>query len=83
MINETGQPGDGCGGSLSRPGPAVFEAMLASLLGVRIQTSVNWSSRIRCGWTTYIADLASTHPHPHQGIPYDPNKCSPPVLWHG
>jgi hypothetical protein len=56
----------------------VFEAMLASLLGVRIQTSVNWSSRIRCHWTTYIADPASTYPH--QGIPHDPNKCSPPVL---
>jgi hypothetical protein len=39
-----------------RPAPAV----LASLLGVHIQTAVNWASRIRRDWTTYIADRVST-----------------------
>lgn len=36
--------------------------------------------RVRRDWTTYIADRVSTPP---QGIPHDPNKCSPPVLRHG
>jgi hypothetical protein len=36
-------------------------AVLASLLGVHIQTAVNWVGRIRRDWTTYIADRVSTH----------------------
>jgi hypothetical protein len=47
------------------------------MLGVHIQTAVNWASRIRRDWTTYIADRVSA---PHQGIQHDLNKCSPPVL---
>jgi hypothetical protein len=34
-----------------RPAPAV----LASLLGVHIQTAVNWASRTRRGWSAYLA----------------------------
>ena len=34
-------------------------AVLASLLGVHIQTAVNWASRIRRDWTTYLAERIS------------------------
>jgi hypothetical protein len=30
--------------------------VLASLLGVHIQTAVNWASRTRRAWTTYLAE---------------------------
>jgi hypothetical protein len=33
-------------------------AVLASLLGVHIQTAVNWASRTRRDWTTYLAERA-------------------------
>jgi hypothetical protein len=39
-------------------------AVLASLLGVHIQTAVNWASHIRRDWTTYLAERVSTS---HQG----------------
>jgi len=39
-----------------RPAPAV----LASLLGVHIQTAVNWASRTRRDWTAYLAERIST-----------------------
>jgi hypothetical protein len=39
-------------------------AVLASLLGVHIQTAVNWASHTRRDWTTYIAERVGT---PHQG----------------
>jgi hypothetical protein len=35
-------------------------AVLASLLGVHIQTAVNWASHTRRDWTTYIADRVSS-----------------------
>jgi len=35
-------------------------AVLASLLGVHIQTAVNWASHTRRDWTSYIAERAST-----------------------
>jgi hypothetical protein len=35
-------------------------AVLASLLGVHIQTAVNWASRIRRDWTTYLAERISS-----------------------
>jgi hypothetical protein len=35
-------------------------AVLASLLGVHIQTAVNWASHISRDWTTYIAERVST-----------------------
>ena len=38
-----------------RPAPAV----LASLLGVHIQTAVNWASHTRRDWTAYIAERVS------------------------
>jgi hypothetical protein len=47
-------------------------AVLASLLGVHIQT-VNWASHTRRDWTTYIAERVKVST-PHQGIPHDPNK---------
>jgi hypothetical protein len=31
-------------------------AVLASLLGVHIQTAVNWASHTRRDWTTYLAE---------------------------
>jgi hypothetical protein len=31
-------------------------AVLASLLGVHIQTAVNWASRTRRDWTAYLAE---------------------------
>jgi len=31
----------------------------ASLLGVHIQTAVNWAGRIRRDWAAYIADRVS------------------------
>jgi len=31
-------------------------AVLASLLGVHIQTAVNWASHTRRDWTTYITE---------------------------
>jgi hypothetical protein len=34
-------------------------AVLASLLGVHIQTAVNWASRTRRDWTAYIAERVS------------------------
>jgi hypothetical protein len=34
-------------------------AVLASLLGVHIQTAVNWASRTRRDWTTYLAERIS------------------------
>ena len=34
-------------------------AVLASLLGVHIQTAVNWASRIRRDWAAYIAERVS------------------------
>ena len=40
--------------------PTCPPAVLASLLGVHIQTAVNWASRIRRDWTAYIAEPAST-----------------------
>ncbi|HEX7165082.1 MAG TPA: hypothetical protein VF223_28035 [Trebonia sp.] len=39
-----------------RPAPAV----LASLLGVHIQTAVNWASRTRRDWTAYLAGRISS-----------------------
>lgn len=39
-------------------------AVLASLLGVHIQTAVNWASHTRRDWTTYLAGRVSTS---HQG----------------
>jgi hypothetical protein len=50
-----------------RPPPAV----LASLLGVHIQTAVNWASRTRRDWTTYLAERARA------GIPA-PRKTARP-----
>jgi hypothetical protein len=44
-------------------------AALACLLGVHIQTAVNWASRTRRDWTTYIAERIST-----------PRGC-PPAAW--
>ena len=41
-----------------RPAPAV----LASLLGVHIQTAVNWASHTRRDRTAYIAERVSTPP---------------------
>jgi hypothetical protein len=41
-------------------------AVLASLLGVHIQTAVNWASHTRRDWTTYIAERVSV---PAPGIP--------------
>lgn len=35
-------------------------AVLASLLGVHIQTAVNWASHTRRDWTAYLAERAST-----------------------
>ena len=35
-------------------------AVLASLLGVHIQTAVNSASRTRRDWTTYLAERVST-----------------------
>jgi integrase len=40
-------------------------AVLASLLGVHIQTTVNWASHTRRDWTTYIADRVSTPARVH------------------
>jgi hypothetical protein len=37
-------------------------AVLASLLGVHIQTAVNWASRTRRDWTAYLAERVSTPP---------------------
>ena len=35
-------------------------AVLASLLGVHIQTAVTWASRTRRDWTAYLAERIST-----------------------
>jgi hypothetical protein len=43
---------------------ATFRAVLASLLGIHIQTAVNWASHTRRDWTTYLAERVSTS---HQG----------------
>ncbi len=61
----------------TEPRQALPPAELASLPGVHIQTAVNRAIRIRRDGTAYIAERVST---PHQGIPHDPNKYSPPVL---
>jgi hypothetical protein len=53
-------------------------AVLASLLGVHIQTAVSWASRTRRDWTAYLAERARAST-PGQGRPRVPNKCSPPV----
>jgi hypothetical protein len=39
-------------------------AVLASLLGVHIQTAVNWASHTRRDWTTYLAERISGSPAP-------------------
>ena len=45
----------------SPPGhPTCPPAVLASLLGVHIQTAVNSASRTRRDWTTYLAERVST-----------------------
>jgi hypothetical protein len=53
-------------------------AVLASLLGVHIQTAVSWASRTRRDWTAYLAERARAST-PDQGRPRVPSKCSPPV----
>jgi len=52
-------------------------AVLASLLGVHIQTAVNWASRTRRDWTTYLAERVRQAPQ-HQGRSLVPNECSVP-----
>jgi len=36
--------------------------VLASLLGVHIQTAVNWATRTRRDWTTYLAERIRVQP---------------------
>jgi hypothetical protein len=43
-------------------------AVLASLLGVHVQTAVNWASRTRRDWTSYLAERISS-PAPGKAAP--------------
>jgi hypothetical protein len=54
------EPRQACNTALAAWASDLPLAVLASLLGVHIQTAVNWASHTRRDWTTYIAERVST-----------------------